>query len=249
MAKDNENKAEHKPKGEPRPEGKGRAEGKGDGKGRAEGKGDAGRKGGKAAAHAEAAEPAGPKVPARLKVAYDTRVRDALKEKHGIANPMAMPRLDKIVVNINMGRHLEGTKVPPHVRTTVIETIQTVTGQKPVVVKARKSVSNFKLRAGFEASVMVTMRRDRMWHFLDRLINLATPRIKDFRGVPDKAFDRQGNYSMGLTEQGVFPEINMAEAQFTHGMHINFVFRNSSPKLSRFVLEELGMPFVKPDQK
>jgi large subunit ribosomal protein L5 len=148
-----------------------------------------------------------------------------------------------------MGRHLEGTKIPPEKRQTVIDTITKITGQKPVVIKARKSVSNFKLRAGYENSAMVTMRRDRMWHFLDRLVNLATPRIKDFRGLPDKAFDRQGNYSMGLTEQGVFPEINMAEVTFTHGMHINFVFSKSNPDKSRFVLEQLGMPFRKPDQK
>jgi large subunit ribosomal protein L5 len=118
-----------------------------------------------------------------------------------------------------------------------------------VVVKARKSVSNFKLRAGFESSAMVTIRRDRMWHFLDRLINLAAPRIKDFRGLNEKAFDRQGNYAMGLTEQGVFPEINMADAAFTHGMNINMCFSNSTPERSRFVLEQMGMPFRKPEKK
>ena len=96
-------------------------------------------------------------------------------------------------------------------------------------------------------SAVVTMRRDRMWHFLDRLINLATPRIKDFRGVNRNAFDKQGNYSMGLQEQGVFPEINMAEVTFTHGMNINFTFTNSNPELSRFVLEQMGMPFAKPE--
>jgi large subunit ribosomal protein L5 len=200
-----------------------------------------------AAVIAAAEQPA--KEPPRLKVAYDTKVRAKVAEKFGLKNVNAQPRLDKIVVNVNMGRHLEGTKIPPDKRSTVLETITKITGQKPIVIKARKSVSNFKLREGMESSAMVTMRRDRMWWFLDRLINLTTPRIKDFRGLPDKAFDRQGNYSMGLTEQGVFPEINMAEVTFTHGMHINFVFRNSDPKLSRFVLEELGMPFVKPDQK
>jgi large subunit ribosomal protein L5 len=200
-----------------------------------------------AAVIAAAEQPA--KEPPRLKVAYDTKVRAKVAEKFGLKNVNAQPRLDKIVVNVNMGRHLEGTKIPPDKRSTVLETITKITGQKPIVIKARKSVSNFKLREGMESSAMVTMRRDRMWWFLDRLINLTTPRIKDFRGLPDKAFDRQGNYSMGLTEQGVFPEINMAEVTFTHGMHINFVFRDSDPKLSRFVLEELGMPFVKPDQK
>lgn len=196
---------------------------------------------------AAAEQPA--KEPPRLKVAFEEKVRPKVAEKFGINNRFAQPKLEKIVVNVNMGRHLEGTKIPPDKRSTVVETITKITGQKPIVIKARKSVSNFKLRAGMENSAMVTMRRNRMWWFLDRLINLTTPRIKDFRGLPDKAFDRQGNYSMGLTEQGVFPEINMAEVTFTHGMHINFVFRNSKPEVSKFVLEELGMPFVKPDQK
>ncbi|MBX3359958.1 MAG: 50S ribosomal protein L5 [Phycisphaeraceae bacterium] len=181
----------------------------------------------------------------RLQTMYESKVREAVTEKFGIKNPMAMPRRDKITINVNMGRHIEGTKIPPHIRQTVLDTIVAISGQKPVVLKAKKSVSNFKVREGVETAAMVTIRRDRMWHFLDRLINLATPRIKDFRGLNDKAFDKQGNYAMGLTEQGVFPEINMADVQFTHGMNINFSFRNSSPELSRFVLEQLGMPFKK----
>lgn len=189
------------------------------------------------------------KAPARLKARFDEEVRAKVAEKFGIKNPMAQPRLQKIVLNVNMGRHLEGSKLPPHVRTTVVETLTRVSGQKPVVIKAKKSVSNFKVREGFETAAMVTLRRDRMWHFLDRLINLATPRIKDFRGVSRSAFDRQGNYAMGLTEQGVFPEINMADAQFTHGMHINLCFSNSKPEYSRFVLEQLGMPFEKPEER
>ncbi|HEB61330.1 MAG TPA: 50S ribosomal protein L5, partial [Phycisphaeraceae bacterium] len=96
---------------------------------------------------------------------------------------------------------------------------------------------------GAEASMKVTIRRDRMWHFLSRLIHLACPRIKDFRGLPNTSFDKFGNYSMGIQEQGVFPEINMAEVNFTHGMHINIVMKNSNPEISRFVLQELGMPF------
>ena len=180
---------------------------------------------------------------------FDEAIRAKLGEEFGLKNRMAQPRIQKIVVNVNMGRHIEGAKIPPHIRGQVLETINKVTGQKPIVLKAKKSVSNFKVREGLETAAMVTMRRDRMWHFLDRLINLATPRIKDFRGLPDKAFDKQGNYAMGLTEQGVFPEINMAEAAFTHGMNINVCFSNSNPKLSKFVLEQLGMPFRKPDQK
>jgi len=199
--------------------------------------------------HDAGAEDLGPKVPPRLKVKFDTEVRAKLGEQFGLKNPMAQPRLDKIVLNVNMGRHLEGSKLPPHVKAQVLDTLNKVSGQRPVVIKAKKSVSNFKVREGFETAAMVTIRRERMWHFLDRLINLAAPRIKDFQGVSDKAFDRQGNYAMGVTEQGVFPEINMAEAQFTHGMHINMCFRNSSKELSRFVLGELGMPFVKPEKK
>jgi len=206
----------------------------------------------KASKHDDAADAAvdlGPKTTPRLKKLYDESVRTKVAEAFGIKNPMEMPRLEKIVLNVNMGRHLEGTKIPPHIKSTVLETLVKVTGQKPVVLKAKKSVSNFKVREGLETAAMVTIRRDRMWHFLDRLINLATPRIKDFRGLGDKAFDKQGNYAMGLTEQGVFPEINMVDATFTHGMNINMCFRNSNPKLSRFVLEQLGLPFVKPDQK
>jgi large subunit ribosomal protein L5 len=200
-----------------------------------------------AAVLAEASSAA--KAPARLRVAFDTNVRPKLASEKGVKNPMQHPKLEKIVININVGRHLEGTKIPPHVRDQVIDTITRISGQKPIMIRSRKAVSNFKLREGYESSYMVTMRRERMWHFLDRMINLVTPRIKDFRGLPDKAFDRSGNYSFGLTEQGVFPEINMAEATFTHGMHINLVFRNSNADLSKFVLAELGMPFRKPDQK
>jgi len=161
---------------------------------------------------------------------------------------MAQPKLEKITLNVNMGRHLDGTKIPPNIRMTVLDTLTTITGQKPVMLKAKKSVSNFKVREGYETAAMVTIRRDQMWHFLDRLIHLATPRMKDFRGLSRKAFDRQGNYSMGLNEQGVFPEINMAEVNFTHGMNINLSFANSSPDLSMFMLEQLGMPFTKIDE-
>jgi len=201
--------------------------------------------------HAEPAEdvPQGPKEPPRLRVlVHSADVRQRITEKFGIKNINAMPKLEKIVLNVNMGRHLDGSKLPPNVRAQVLDTLVKVSGQRPVVIKAKKSVSNFKVREGFETSAMVTLRRERMWHFLDRLINLATPRIKDFRGLSEKAFDRQGNYAMGLSEQGVFPEINMAEVDFTHGMNINMTFSNSNPERSRFVLEQLGLPFRKPEE-
>lgn len=189
----------------------------------------------------------GPPVPPRLRERYRTEVRAKLAEKFGLKNPMSHPVLDKIVVNVNLGRHLEGNKIPPLKKDTAIETLRAITGQKPVITRAKKSVSNFKVREGAETAAMVTIRRERMWHFLDRLINLAIPRIKDFRGMPVSAFDKEGNYSMGLSEQGVFPEINMAEVDFTHGMNVNMVFRNSNPERSRFVLEQLGFPFRKDD--
>lgn len=191
--------------------------------------------------------PKAPRVEPRLQTHYKNVVAPKLGEAFGLKNPMQRPRLTSVVLNVNIGRHLEGNKVPPNVRQTVIDTIQKVTGQKPIVIKAKKSVSNFKLREGMESSVMVTLRRDRMWHFLDRFINLACPRIKDFRGLNEKAFDRQGNYSCGITEQGVFPEINMADVTFTHGMNINVSFNGSTPEVSRFILAELGMPFRKPE--
>ncbi len=193
----------------------------------------------------EAPEPTGPKPTPRLKKLFDETVSKQVGERFGLANPMARPRLECIVLNVNMGRHLDNNKLPPNVKSTVLDTLATITGQKPVVLKAKKSVSNFKVREGAETAAMVTLRRDRMWHFLDRFINLATPRIKDFRGLKANAFDRQGNYSIGLSEQGVFPEIDMAQVTFTHGMNINFVFSRSTPELSRAVLEGLGMPFRK----
>ncbi|MBL0927082.1 MAG: 50S ribosomal protein L5 [Phycisphaerales bacterium] len=198
---------------------------------------------------AEAPVDTGPKQPPRLKVRFDSEVSKAVGEKFGLQNPMARPRVEKIVININMGRHLEGTKIPPAVKDTVLQTISKISGQKPIVLKAKKSVSNFKVREGVDTAAMVTLRRERMWHFLDRLINLSIPRIKDFRGLPTNSFDKQGNYSMGLSEQGVFPEINMAEVNFTHGMNITICMQRSDPAKSRFLLEQLGMPFKRPETR
>lgn len=189
--------------------------------------------------------PSEPMQPSRLRLKFQDEVSAKAGEKFGLENPMSRPTMDKIVINVNMGRHLDGAKLPANVRDTVLDTLTTISGQKPIVIKAKKSVANFKVREGMATAAMVTLRRDRMWHFLDRLINLASPRIKDFRGLPEKSFDNAGNYSMGLTEQAVWPEINMANVNFTHGMHINICFNNSDAEKSRFILEELGMPFKK----
>ena len=185
----------------------------------------------------------------RLKQKFDEEILPKLKEQHGISNPMAMPKLDKIILNVGMGNQLDGTKLKPNVREQVISTLTAISGQKPVVLKARKSVANFKLRAGYEVGAMVTVRGERAWELLDRLITLAIPRIKDFRGLPTKSFDGRGNYSFGVQEQGIFPEVNMAEVTYTHGMHVTLVFSNSNDKLTRFVLDELSFPFRKPQEQ
>jgi len=185
---------------------------------------------------------------ARMKEKYNTKVAPGLQEHFGITNRLALPKLEKIVLSVGLGKSLEGTKLNPVHKEQVINDLQIVTGQKPVVTIAKKSVSNFKVRAGYEDGAMVTLRGDRMWEFLDRLISLAIPRIKDFRGLKTTSFDKQGNYSLGVTEQAIFPEINMADAKYMHGFHVTFVIRNSNPEKSRHLLAEMGMPFVRPEQ-
>ncbi len=184
-------------------------------------------------------------TPSRLRLKFQDEISAKVGEKFGQPNAMSRPKVDKIVINVNMGRHIDGAKLPANVRDTVIDTLTKISGQKPIVIKAKKSVANFKVREGMDTAAMVTLRRDRMWHFLDRFINLASPRIKDFRGLSFKSFDNAGNYSVGLSEQAVWPEIDMANVNFTHGMHINVCFKDSDPAKSRFILEELGMPFKK----
>jgi len=185
----------------------------------------------------------------RLQQAYIEAVGPKAIEEFGLKNVHELPKLTKIVVNAGIGKYLDNAKLKPEVRDQFINNFSTITGQKPIMIKAKKAVAQFRVREGMPSAFMVTLRRDRMWHFMDRLINLAIPRIKDFRGVKDKSFDKGGSYSFGLTEQAVFPEINMSNATITHGMHITFVFEKSNPKLSRFVLAELGMPFVKPEER
>ncbi|GAB4194102.1 MAG: 50S ribosomal protein L5 [Phycisphaeraceae bacterium] len=180
----------------------------------------------------------------RLKKQFDEQVAPKLKEQFGIKNPMALPKLDKVIINVGMGKQLEGTKLNPRAKEQVLSDLALISGQKPIIKKAKKSVANFKLRAGYEIGAMVTLRRERAWEFLDRLITVAIPRIKDFRGLRDK-LDGHGNYAFGINEQGIFPEVDMANAQFTHGMNISLVFKNSNDEITRAALTELGFPFVK----
>ncbi len=188
-----------------------------------------------------------PRTKTRLEARYNETVAPKVGEKFGLRNQHQWPRMTKIVLNCGIGRFLENQKLKPEIRDTFISTLTAVSGQKPIMVMAKKSVSNFKVREGAPSGFVVTLRRDRMWHFFDRLVNLGVPRIRDFRGLKDKAFDKAGNYSMGLHEQAIWPEINMSTVNFTHGMNINIVFENSNPQISLFTLSELGMPFVRHD--
>ena len=185
----------------------------------------------------------------RLQQMYMEQVAPKLMKEFGLKNISQVPTIEKVVVNAGVGKQLENQKLKPEIRDTVIDTFRKISGQKPVMTLAKKSVSNFKVREGAPSGFMVTIRRDRMWSFLDRLMNLAIPRIKDFRGVNDRSFDKGGSWSFGLSEQAVWPEINMASVNFSHGMNITIVFRNSDPKMSRFALAELGMPFEKPEDR
>ncbi len=184
----------------------------------------------------------------RLQSLYNDELRASVLKEFNLGNVSKTPTLAKITVNVAIGRYLDNQKLKPEIRDTVISTLTAITGQKPIMLMAKKSVANFKVREGAPSAFMVTLRGNHMWHFLDRLISLAIPRIKDFRGLKDTSFDKAGNYSMGVTEQAVWPEINMAEVNFTHGMNINLVFENSTPELSKYVLEQLGMPFVRDEE-
>ena len=185
----------------------------------------------------------------RLQSAYREQVAPKLMKEFGLTNINACPVIEKVIVNTGVGKQLENQKLKPEIRETIIDTYVKITGQRPVMTLAKKSVSNFKVREGAPSGFVVTLRRERMWSFLDRLMNLAIPRIKDFRGVSDRSFDKGGSWSFGLNEQAVWPEINMASVNFTHGMNVTIVFRNSDPKKSRFALAELGMPFEKPEDR
>ncbi len=185
----------------------------------------------------------------RLQAHFEEQVLPKVMAEFGLTNRMQMPRVAKVVINCGIGKALDNQKLKPETRDTIIDTFVKIGGQRPIMIVAKKAVSNFKVREGAPSAFMVTLRRDRMWSFLDRLFNLATPRIKDFRGISEKGFDKGGCFSFGLTEQAVWPEINMAQVNFTHGMHINIVLERSNPKLSRFVLGELGLPFTRPEEK
>ncbi len=175
----------------------------------------------------------------RLQALYREQVRPTLMREFGYRNIMEVPRLQKIVINIGMGEALDNPKALDF----AVQDLATITGQRPVITKARKSVASFKLRAGRAIGVKVTLRGERMWAFLDRLCNVALPRQRDFRGVSPSAFDGRGNYTLGLREQLIFPEINYDKIDKIRGMEITIVTTAKTDEEARRLLELLGMPF------
>ena len=183
---------------------------------------------------------AGKPVPApRLKAFYDGTVRGRLSEQFGLTNPHQIPTLTKIVLNVGAGEAIK----QPKFLDNIVEELATITGQQPVRRKAKKSIANFGLREGQEIGASVTLRGARMWEFLDRFVTVALPRVRDFRGVSTKSFDGRGNYSLGVKEQLIFPEINYDSIDTTHGMDITFVTTAGRDDLAFALLKELGMPF------
>lgn len=177
---------------------------------------------------------------ARLKERYQKTIAGELFAEIKLANVMQVPRLDKIVVNMGVGEAPNDARLMEN----AVEELRQITGQQPSVRVARRSIAGFKLRKGVPIGCMVTLRGERMYEFLDRLISIAIPRIRDFRGLSEKSFDKQGNYTMGLREQGIFPEVNMDKVSNVRGMNVTFVFRNChSRDGSLQLLKKFGMPF------
>ena len=177
----------------------------------------------------------------RLKEIYESEIVDGMMKKFGYKNRMAVPKIEKIVVNMGLGEAKENAKVLEH----ATNDMATITGQKPVVTKAKKSVSAFKLRAGMPIGCKVTLRGDKMYNFADRLINVAMPRVRDFRGVSPDAFDGRGNYTLGIKEQLIFPEISYDQIDKLRGMEVVFVTTANTDEEARELLSLFGMPFVR----
>ncbi len=178
-------------------------------------------------------------MPARLKDRYQKEVAPAIAKEFGIKNPMAVPRVEKIVINMGMGEAIANAKILD----TAADELRAIAGQKPVITKAKKSIASFKLRQGMPIGVMVTLRGDRLYEFLDRLVSIALPRVRDFRGVSPKAFDGRGNYTNGVREQLIFPEIDFNKVDKLRGMNISIVTTARNDEEARALLKGLGMPF------
>jgi large subunit ribosomal protein L5 len=206
---------------------------------RAEAKGKGGKGGGAAAKGELAQEKVKRTGPARLKTFYDTELKPKLMQELGLKNPMEVPKLTKITINVGLGEAVSN----PKLLDVAVEELAQITGQKPVVTKSRKSIANFKLRLGQKIGVMVTLRRAHMYEFVDRLINFALPRVRDFKGISPKGFDGRGNYTMGVREGIIFPEASFEKVEKPKGMNITFSTTARTDEQGRALLRHLGMPF------
>jgi large subunit ribosomal protein L5 len=178
-------------------------------------------------------------VPPRFAAKYAKEVVPALVKQFGYKNPNQVPKLQKIVVNMGLGQAVTNPKIID----SAVDELRAITGQKPVVTRAKKAIASFKLREGVPIGAMVTLRRDRMWEFFDRLVTVALPRTRDFRGVSRRAFDGKGNYTLGLKEQIIFPEINYDRIDVIKGLNISFVTTAKTDEEGRALLQHMGMPF------
>ena len=185
-----------------------------------------------------------PVVAPRFKRRYTDEIRSVLQEQLGLANVMQVPKIDKIVVNMGVGAAIAQSSLLEH----AVDDLSVITGQKPLVTRAKKSIAGFKLREGNAIGAKVTLRGDRMWEFFDRLISLAIPRIRDFRGLPANSFDGRGNYTFGVTEQLIFPEIDYDKVDTTRGMDITIVTTARTDSEGRALLAAFGFPFKREGQ-
>ena len=176
----------------------------------------------------------------RLKKKYQEEIIPAMMKEFGYKNPLQVPRLEKITLNVGLGEAIQNIKVLD----AAVSEVVAITGQKPVITRAKKAIANFKLREGVPIGCMVTLRRERMYEFLDRLIHVALPRVRDFRGVSDRSFDRRGNYSLGLREQIIFPEIQADKVEKARGLSIAIVTTAKTDQEGKALLKYLGMPFA-----
>ena len=180
---------------------------------------------------------------ARLRDLYNSKIVPELTKEFNYGNPMAVPRMNMVVISMGIGRASQDKKFLEAAK----KDLTMIAGQVPMICKAKKSVSNFKVREGMETGLKVTLRGVRMYEFMDRLISLAIPRVRDFRGLKENSFDGRGNYSMGLAEQSVFPEINAAKVEFQQGMNITFVTTAKTDEEAKKLLQLFGMPFKRPE--
>lgn len=190
---------------------------------------------------ATATKTAAPATTARLRADYNTKIaKDLLKELE-LKNPHQVPRLEKITINVGLGKAKDDKKVIE----AAMNTLKKITGQQPIQTAAKKSIASFKLREGNKIGLKVTLRGDHMYEFLDRLITIVLPRLRDFHGVSNKSFDRQGNFALGLTDQSVFPELTFDETTTTHGLQVVMTIRAHESAHSKVLLEKFGLPFEK----